>query len=168
VSGPGAIAFTDLVGFTEFTAAEGDQRAVEVLDAKRSIVDALLPPDGRVVKELGDGLLIWVDDASSAVRFGRALQGALRDAVKQGPFPLWVRIGLHWGAPTRRGGDLIGHDVNTAARIVDQAGPGETLASDALLQRCGAIADGEGMEAAPIGPVLLKGLSGAIWLYRIT
>ena len=43
--------------------------------------------------------------------------------------PLWVRIGLHWGQQTVRRPDLVGHDVNVAARIVDVAGPGEVLLS---------------------------------------
>ena len=53
----GAIAFTDLVGFTEFTATRGDEEALVVLRAEERIVDAALPDGARVVKELGDGLL---------------------------------------------------------------------------------------------------------------
>lgn len=165
MSAPGAIAFTDIVGFTEFTATEGDRRALEVLDEQRRIVDELLPPEGRVVKELGDGLLIWIEAAQSALVFCRNVQGAVRAASAAGRGPLWIRIGLHWGAPARRGSDLIGHDVNTAARIVDQAGPGETLLSEALAHRCDA--DQAGVELRPIGPVHMKGLPTAVWLYRL-
>lgn len=166
MSGPGAIVFTDIVGFTKFTAAEGDSRAVQLLDTKRDIVDDLLPEGGRVVKELGDGLLLWIDSADSGVRFCAALQSACRRASEEGPFPLWVRIGAHWGEAAERAGDLIGHEVNTAARIVDQAGPGETLASDVFVKQCDPAAlDGE---AVPIGPVLMKGLPAAVWLYRLT
>jgi class 3 adenylate cyclase len=166
MSRPGAIAFTDIVGFTQFTAAEGDERAVELLDTKRRIVDQLLPADGRVVKELGDGLMMWVNEPDSTIRFCRDLQNAFRQASEDGPLPLWVRIGVHWGNPTQRAGDLIGHDVNTAARIVGQAGPGETLVSDVLLKQCDLAA--AGVAAEPIGPVLMKGLPAAIWLYRLT
>jgi adenylate cyclase len=166
VSGPGAIVFTDIVGFTKFTAAEGDTRAIELLDAKRSIVDDLLPTGGRVVKELGDGLLLWIDSADSGVRFCSDLQRACRRASDEGPFPLWVRIGAHWGEAAERAGDLIGHEVNTAARIVDQAGPGETLASDGLIKECDPAA--LVVEAQPIGPVMMKGLPAAVWLYRLT
>jgi class 3 adenylate cyclase len=165
VSAPGAIAFTDIVGFTEFTATEGDRRALEVLDEQRRIVDELMPADGRVVKELGDGLLIWIDAAQSALVFSRDVQGAVRAASAVGRGPLWIRIGMHWGKPTHRGCDLIGHDVNTAARIVEQAGPGETLLSEAMAQQCHA--DQAGVELRPIGPVHMKGLPAAIWLYRL-
>jgi class 3 adenylate cyclase len=162
----GAIAFTDIVGFTQFTASEGDERAIKLLDTKRRIVDRLLPADGRVVKELGDGLMLWIEAPESAMKFCRDAQAAFRQASDEGPLPLWVRIGVHWGDPTERAGDLIGHDVNTAARIVGQAGPGETLASDALVKQCDPSA--AGVDAEPIGPVLMKGLPAAIWLYRLT
>jgi class 3 adenylate cyclase len=162
----GAIAFTDIVGFTEFTASQGDERAVELLDAKRSIVDGLLPTCARVVKELGDGMLLWIDDAGHALRLCAALQEAFQEASRRRPLPLWVRIGLHWGAPARRDDDLVGLDVNTAARIVDQAGPGETLVSEAVVTRCDPAAVGVGME--PIGPVAMKGLPAPVWLYRLS
>jgi len=165
VSGPGAIAFTDIVGFTRFTALQGDARAVEVLDAKRRMVDELLPDGARVVKELGDGLLLWLGRADDGVRFCVALQHATRAATAEGDFPLWLRIGLHWGEAVERGGDLIGNDVNVAARIVDQASPGEVLASDALVDACRSVA---ALDADPIGPVLMKGLPDAVWLYRVS
>jgi adenylate cyclase len=163
MTGPGAIAFTDIVGFTQFTATEGDARAVELLDTKRRIVDELLPRSGRVVKELGDGLLLWVDGADEGVRFCLDLQSAVRQVSAAGPYPLWLRIGVHWGEAAERAGDLIGHDVNVAARIVDQASPGETLASERFVGACdGAVA------LEPIGPVVMKGLPDAVWLYRLT
>lgn len=165
MGGAGAIAFTDIVGFTEFTASEGDARAVELLEAKRAIVDELLPGCARVVKELGDGMLLWVDDAESALRLCAGLQQAFRDASRRRPLPLWVRIGLHWGAPARRDDDLVGLDVNTAARIVDQAGPGETLVSEAVVTRCDPAVAGVAVE--PIGPVAMKGLPSPVWLYRL-
>ena len=166
MTGPGAIAFTDIVGFTEFTATEGDARAVELLDTKRRIVDELLPRGGRVVKELGDGLLLWVDCADEGVRFCLDLQRAARQVSAEGPYPLWLRIGMHWGEPAERAGDLIGHDVNTAARIADQASPGETLASDVLVEQCDPARLDVGLD--PIGPVVMKGLPGAVWLYRLS
>jgi adenylate cyclase len=160
----GVIAFTDIVGFTEFTATEGDGRALELLGAQRSIVDAHLPANARVVKDLGDGLLLWIDRPRPAVELSIALQAAFRDTARRGLLPLWVRIGMHWGRPARRGDDLVGHDVNTASRITDQAGPGEILASEALIRQCDF---GAGFTWSPIGPVHMKGIPDAIWLYRL-
>jgi adenylate cyclase len=44
-----------------------------------------------------------------------------------------VRAGLHTGEPRAIGGDFVGVDVNVAARLAENAGPGETLVSDAAL-----------------------------------
>lgn len=162
----GVIAFTDIVGFTEFTATEGDQRAVELLNTQRRIVDDLLPACARVVKDLGDGLLLWIDDVGAAVETARNLQQTFAAQSAHGEVPLWVRIGMHWGSPVERGDDLIGHDVNVAARISDQAGPGEIVVSEAVVEHPD-LADVD-VEVDAIGPVLMKGLPDAIWLYRLT
>ena len=162
MSDGGVIAFTDIVGFTEFTASEGDDAALELLVAQRAIIDELLPDGARVVKELGDGLLLWVDDADEALELSRGLQDAFRRTTHEG-MPLWVRIGMHWGDPARRGDDLVGHDVNVASRISDQAGPGETLISEAVVDRI----DESKAVLSPIGPALMKGLPDPVWLYRV-
>ena len=127
----GAVLFTDLVGFTEFTASQGDEGAVELLGRQEQIVEAVLPEGSRVVKELGDGLLLWFPDADSALSTALDLQEGFEEVAAETGLPLWVRMGLHWGQQTRRRDDLVGHDVNVAARIVDVAGPGEVLLSDA-------------------------------------
>ncbi|MDH3705988.1 MAG: adenylate/guanylate cyclase domain-containing protein [Acidimicrobiia bacterium] len=160
----GVIAFTDIVGFTEFTAAEGDDRAVELLGLQRRIVDDELPARGRVVKDLGDGLLLWMDEVDGAVETARRLQRSFA-AHATGDLPLWVRIGMHWGSPVERGDDLVGNDVNIAARISGQAGPGEIVVSEAVVTH----PDLRGVDLSvdAIGPVLMKGLPDAIWLYRL-
>jgi len=161
----GVIAFTDIVGFTEFTATEGDERAVELLSAQRRIVDEVLPHCGRVVKELGDGLLLWMDDVDEALETARRLQQAFVDHSASGELPLWVRMGMHWGTPLERGDDLVGNDVNIAARISDQAGPGEIVVSEAVVEHPDLA--GVELDVDAIGPVLMKGLPDAIWLYRL-
>ena len=162
----GTIGFTDIVGFTEFTATSGDQAALDVLEIQAGIVGDVLPPAAQVVKELGDGLMLWFSDAADAVDSAVQLQERFAKTVVDEIFPLWVRIGLHWGQPTRRGGDLIGHDVNVAARIVDEAAPGEILLSEPVLvnvgDRCPEI------RVEEVGPVLMKGLPDAVWLFRVT
>ena len=160
----GTVLFTDLVGFTEFTAVQGDQGAVELLAKQEEIVAAVLPDGSRMVKELGDGLLLWFPDADSALATALDLQDGFEAAADETALPLWVRMGLHWGRQTQRREDLVGHDVNVAARIVDVAGPGEVLLSDATL---GALS-GPTVDVCfdELGPVVMKGLPDPIALYR--
>jgi adenylate cyclase len=79
--------------------------------------------------------------------------------------PLWVRAGLHRGRPSRRGDDLIGHDVNVAARIVDIASPGELLCSGSMRNAHGPAAPD--FEFIELGPVMMKGIPDPIDLYRV-
>jgi len=157
----GAIAFTDLVGFTEFTATSGDAAAVRILATQDRIVRPLLPGDARIVKELGDGLMVFFSDACTAVATLLDVLDAFA-AADSDELPLWVRAGAHWGTPTSRGEDLVGHDANVAARIVDVASPGELLVSDSL--RCAG--EHRAVRFAELGPVVMKGLVEPISLYR--
>ncbi len=161
----GAIVFTDIVGFTEFTALEGDEQALALLDTQERLVNDALPPGARVVKELGDGLLLWFPDGPTAVVTMLDLQHRFEDESSTG-LPLWVRMSVHCGKALAKGTDLVGHDVNVAARILDVAGPGEVLASDqARVEVDGHVPD---VAFDEIGPVVMKGIPTPVRLWRAT
>jgi adenylate cyclase len=158
----GAIVFTDIVGFTHFTQERGDDIALALLERKEKLVRDALPDTGRVVKELGDGLLLWFGDACDALQTCVALQAEFeREATDD--LPLWVRMGLHWGCPRRRGDDIVGHDVNLAARIVELAGPGEVLCSSVAAEAAGAV---PGISFEELGPVFVRGIDDPVPLLR--
>jgi class 3 adenylate cyclase len=160
----GTVMFTDIVGFTEFNALRGDAEALELLALQERIVREEIGEDARIVKELGDGLMLWFGDPCRAVETGLRLQERFEEESWSGDTPLWVRIGMHHGRQTRRGQDLIGHDVNVASRIMDFADTGEVLASEATVTT----ADGgvQDIEFQRLGPVVMKGLPEPINLFR--
>ena len=159
----GTVVFTDIVGFTEFTALRGDDEANALLSKQERLVRSVLPPKARIVKELGDGLLLWFEDACEALTTTLRLQ-QLYEEPADSEMPLWVRAGVHSGRQTYRGDDLIGHDVNVASRVADVAGPAEVLISDATLQEIGdKLPD---VEFDELGPVVMKGLPEPMRLYR--
>ena len=160
----GAIVFTDLVGFTEFTALSGDDAALELLAVQSRLVDEVLPADARVVKELGDGLLLYFPDPAEAVQAGLDLQRTFEAEAESTGMPLWIRVGMHAGTVRERGRDLVGHDVNVAARIVDVAGAGEVLVSDAV--RRDAQPRVPTVAFVELGPVVMKGIPDPIRLWR--
>lgn len=160
----GAVVFTDLVGFTEFTAVRGDEEAVELLSRQDAIVRAALPDGARIVKELGDGLLLWFRDAERALCTSVELQRAFEAEAAVSDLPLWVRIGLHWGRQTLRGDDVVGHDVNVAARIMSVAGPGEVLLSDETREAIGH--EPPGVRFDELGPVVMRGIPRPVRLWR--
>jgi class 3 adenylate cyclase len=164
MSQEGAVAFTDIVGFTEFCAVRGDDEAVALLSLQERLVREALPSNARIVKELGDGLLLWFPSAAESLHTCLDLQDCFEREAEDPLVPLWVRMGLHWGRPATRGDDLVGHDINVTARIVDVAGPGEVLVSEALHARV--IGHDRDLSFDELGPVVMKGVPEPVRLYR--
>ena len=85
--------------------------------------------DGRLVKLLGDGALLWFRTASSAV--GACLE--LLDAIPAAGLPTG-HAGIDAGPVVSRDGDVYGRTVNSASRLSDLAGPDEVLLPLALAE----------------------------------
>ena len=125
---PHTFLFTDLVGYTALTDAEGDDRAAEVALELQRRVRALLPGyGGQEVKALGDGIMLRCADPSAAIMLGLRIVAALEEDES---FPL-VRIGIHSGEAVAHDGDWYGRTVNVAARLCAVAPGGEVLVSEA-------------------------------------
>ena len=161
---PGAIVFTDLSGYTEFCAIQGDEAALRLLMAQERILRDAMRRRGRLVKNLGDGFLLWFRSAAAAVEIALDLQERFDTESFDIDLPLWVRMGIHFGEPIRYGRDLVGHDVNVAARIVDLAAPGEVLVSESCTSKMRRHIPGVYFEE--VGPVVMKGIPESITLYR--
>ena len=161
----GTVMFTDIVGFTEFNALRGDAEALALLSLQERIVREELKTDGRIVKELGDGLMLWFGDPCAAIETGLRLQERFEEESVKIDAPLWVRIGVHAGQQTRRGEDLLGHDVNVASRIMNLANSGEVLASEETVKR--AEDNLPDVDFEQLGPVVMKGIPTPINLYRV-
>lgn len=159
----GAIVFTDIVSFTEFNAVEGDEAANELLTVQEQIVNQLLPAGSWLIKEIGDGLMLWFPSADAALGTCLQLMQRFEQHSLETLQPLWVRMGIHWGRQTRRRADLIGHDVNLAARIANEAGATELLISEATFDE---LRDSSAAEFEELGPVMMKGIPDPVRLYR--
>ncbi len=160
----GSVLFTDLVGFTDYNDCCGDDAAVRVLDAQRHALDAALATvhEARLVKELGDGLLLWAATPNTAIDLAVAFRNEMTAARVNGGLPLRVRVGVHHGPVMTRGDDVVGQTVNIAARIVAIAGPDEILVSDDALAGCRDV-----HHASPVGPTIVKGVGQPVWLHRL-
>ncbi len=60
----------------------------------------------------------------------------------------------------------IGDDVNLASRVAGIAGPGEVVASEATVTQIAL--DLPGVTFEEIGPVFMKGIPGAVRLFRVS
>jgi len=141
-----AIAFADLAGYTRFTEEEGEEEALSSVERFVEGVTGTLPDDARVVKTIGDAVMVVSQDIEALVDW--AVGFPLLFSERPEP-----RIGLHYGTTLYRDGDYFGRDVNLAARVVARARGGEVLVSDAVVEAVG----GSHLTFEPIGQVKLKG-----------
>ena len=116
-----AVAFLDLTGFTSLTQERGDTIAAEMALRLADLASqAVATHRGRVVKLLGDGVLMHFPDVVEAVE--AALD--LMDRLAASDLPLG-HVGITRGPIVARDGDIFGRTVNLAARISDVTPSGE-------------------------------------------
>lgn len=130
-----AVLFTDLVGFSSWALAAGDEAVLALLrEVGIAIEGAIEGRGGRIVKRLGDGAMATFLDARAAVEAALDAQAGVMEVEVDGYRPR-MRAGVHWGRPRRLGGDYLGVDVNIAARVADAAKADQVLVSEVLLDR---------------------------------
>ncbi|MFY9615692.1 MAG: AAA family ATPase [Candidatus Dormiibacterota bacterium] len=128
-----SLLFTDLVGSTALMNQIGDEPAEELRRAHyRLLRQAVTANQGHEAKNLGDGLMVVFDSATSAVACAVAIQRAVRRHNQDQPHPMEVRVGINVGEPIRSQEDYFGWSVVTARRLCDQAEGGQILASDVV------------------------------------
>ena len=151
-----AIAFADLAGYTRLTEEVGEEEALEVVERFVELVGETLPDDARVIKTIGDEVMVVGTDAAALADWAVGLV----EAVSERPLP---RIGVHTGSALYRDGDYYGRAVNLAARVGARATGGEVLVTREVTE-----AAGRHLSFAPIGEVKLKGFEEATALFLAT
>ena len=130
--------FTDLVGFTALTAAQGDERAADVAtEFCERVRPLLVDHDAEEIKSIGDGLMLRSDNPGQGILLGIRIVDELEQVEGFPP----VRVGVHAGPAVERAGDWFGTTVNVAARLCAAAGGGEVLASEAAVVAAGKLGD---------------------------
>jgi adenylate cyclase len=151
-----ALAFCDLAGYTRFTEEEGEEEALSFVERFIDSVAETLPDDARVVKTIGDEVMIVGQDVGAMVDWAVGFQRLFDER----PAP---RIGIHQGPVIYRDGDYFGRDVNLTSRVVARARGGEVLVTDAVVE---AVGGGDHLAFEDIGTVKLKGFDEPRSLFR--
>ena len=148
-----AIAFADLAGYTRLTEEVGEEEALEVVERFVELVGETLPDDARVIKTIGDEVMVVGTDPSALADWAVGLV----ELSTERPLP---RIGVHFGSALYRDGDYYGRAVNLAARVGARATGGEVLVTREVRE-----AAGRHLSFQPIGEVKLKGFGEATELF---
>jgi class 3 adenylate cyclase len=152
------VLFTDIVGSTERSAALGDQRWRDVLDAHDRLAERQLARyRGTLVKATGDGVIATFDGPARAIWCALALRDGLRSLGVE------IRGGVHCGEIERRGPDVSGLAVHIAARVQAEARPGEVLVTRTVKDLVG----GAQIAFVDRGPHALKGVPDEWQLFAV-
>ena len=151
--------FVDLEGFTALTEAQGDDDAADVATRFAELTRAALAPGDRLVKTIGDAVLVTSPSAEGGVAL---IERLMTDAAQEPGIPS-LRAGLHHGSAVVRDGDVFGAAVNLAARVAGEANAGEVLGTELIA----VAARDRGIPVVEIGPVSLKNVRGAVSLFSI-
>jgi len=126
------ILFADVVGYSRLMRSD-EERTLRDLSAHLAewVAPVVTRFGGRIVKTVGDGVLVEFGSAVEAVRAAVELQAgmATRNRDVEAERRLTFRIGLHLGDVIVAGDDVFGDAVNVAARLEGLADPGAIVLS---------------------------------------
>ena len=142
-----SIAFADLAGYTRLTEEEGELEAVDTVERFVEAVETTLPDDARVIKTIGDEVMIVGSDPAALTDWAVGFQQLYSSRAPP-------RIGIHYGDALYRDGDYYGRAVNIASRVAARSAGGEVLVTRPVVERAGSH-----LEFERIAEVRLKGFT---------
>jgi class 3 adenylate cyclase len=152
------VLFADVVGSTGRAVEVGDRRWHDVLDDLDDLLHRQVERfRGKLVKGTGDGALATFDGPARAIQCACSITESVRG------LDLEVRCGLHTGELELLRRDVGGFAVNLAARVVDEAKPGEVLVSRTVVD----LVTGSGLRFEDRGTHSLKGVPDQWRLYAV-
>ena len=157
-------AFIDLVDTDDLLAELGpDSLAIELDERLRTIQDAALRYEVPFYEtDVGKGsvkVLLTAGAPSGTGQDEERMLRALREVIET-PGLIPIRVGVNtgkvfsgdFGPPYRRAYRVFGDAINTAARVMSRAEPGQILATDIVLERSHTL-----FHTTPIEPFAAKG-----------
>ncbi len=162
-----AILAADVVGYTRLMGKDEAGTLRRVTELRQSVLEPLIAEHhGRIVKLMGDGLLVEFASVVNALTCAVAWQNdvAEREAAADEDKRFKFRIGINLGDVIVEGDDIHGDGVNIAARLEGEAEPGGIcLSGDAYRQAKGKVE----VDFEDLGEHDLKNVAEPVRIYRI-
>src|SRR5436190_7159406 len=130
----------DVVGYSRLMGEDETGTLALLRQRRREVIEPLLAKyDGRLVKLMGDGVLVEFASVVNAVQCAIELQQGMeaRNAALPEPRRMQLRIGINLGDVIIEGDDLYGDGVNLAARLEGLAEPGGVCISETAYRHVG-------------------------------
>jgi adenylate cyclase len=154
------VCFADLVGFTKLGEGVRASDLALVTGRLSELASEVIQPPVRIVKHLGDAVMIVGDDAEAVVDAALRLVDAA-DSEPEG-FPA-LSAGIARGEAISQAGDWFGRPVNLASRLAGRARPSSVLVDESVKDASGEHA----FEWSFAGSKSLKGIPAPVATYRV-
>ena len=161
------VVFADLTGSTGVFESLGNARATQAITRLTQWIGKVCAAhDGRVVKYLGDGVLVIFSDNEAAVRAVIELQRLHQQRVGDWPesMKMGLQIGLARGEIVEQAGDCFGDAVNLASRLSDLSGREQILATTGVIEQLG---EASQVHSRCLGSLEIRGRTESCVVHRI-
>jgi adenylate cyclase len=165
------VVFADLVGSTGIYESLGDADASRFITQLTNALSKIFTAQqGRVVKLLGDGVLVVFQHETDAFAACTAIQQQLQKTPiypggdAQASAPIEIQMGLDAGDVVEIDGDCFGDAVNSAARLAELAGGAQILTTLSVYE---ALPSAQRRQVLSMGPLYLRGKSEAMEVFRV-
>lgn len=127
-----AILAADVVGYSRMIRADEEGTLLALRALREELIDPKIREHrGRIVKLMGDGILVEFASVVDAVACSAEVQQSLAERDAGGP-QIVFRVGINLGDVVIDGEDIHGDGVNVASRLEALSEPGGMCISDAV------------------------------------
>ncbi len=160
-----AILAADVVGFTRLM-EQDEVGTLNLLKAHRTefIEPTISEHNDRVIKLMGDGILVEFASVLDSVNCAVAIQNGMKERQNPEQADLQFRIGLNLGDVIVEGDDLYGDGINIASRLEGLADPGGVCVSDKVYQEA---KNKVSVDFESMGDCTVKNVTDPISAYKI-
>lgn len=152
-----AVAFADIVGFTELGESVGLEELGGVAGRLTELTQATVHAPVRLVKTIGDAVMLIAPEPEPLVRSVIDLI----DAAEEAGLPA-LRAGVASGPAVNRWGDWYGSTVNLASRLTTRARPSSVLTTQSVRDTVGE----DHLDWSYAGEKSLKGFAAPVKAFR--
>jgi len=161
------VVFADLTGSTGVFESLGNAKATQAITRLTQWLGQVCEArQGRVVKSLGDGVLMVFSHNMNAIEAVTEMQRVHHERIRNWPEPLQMRlqVGMARGEIVEKDGDCFGDAVNVASRLSDLSGPEQILATDVVIRQ---LSYDSMVRFRCLGAMEIRGRSEACVVHRI-
>jgi len=162
-----AIFAADMVGYSRLMEVDEQDVIKRQSEHRKELIDpSFAKYDGRIVKLMGDGMLVEFASVVDAVQCAVEIQQEMtaREAGVPADRRICYRVGINLGDIVIDGDDILGDGVNVAARLEGLALPGGICISDVVHQ---SVVGKIGVAFEDLGEQKVKNIERPLKVFRV-